>query len=754
MGRDHESPDTNKARRHTITSRREIVDVDPRVELLAGEVARAMSTLDRLRRDYEVVERSKFSRLRTLWMLFKSVIGLNTDSDLFYSRSSAARIAKLDTRDSLTFARGYTDVIAAFAARVRGRNADDSPQVSIIIPVFNQLPVTMRCLKSIARTWFATLRVEIIVVDDCSTDDTDKFLPLVPGTTVLRNSENLGFVRSCNRGAAVARGEFLVFLNNDTEVRDSWLEHLHATAQSDPRVAAVGSKLIYPDGKLQEAGGIIWSNGDGWNYGRLENPQDPEYNFVREVDYCSGASLLVRTEAFAAVGGFNQEYAPAYYEDADLCFALREAGYSVLYEPRSEVVHYEGVTSGTDISSGTKRYQAINRHKFVKRWAGELANHFEPQPPNAYAAARRLLGKKAVLIIDTHVPMYDRDAGSLRLFEIIKILRNDGNRVVFLPDNLARMEPYSEQLQALGVEVIYHLEGKKSTRDRILEAFEHIDVAWISRPDLYKKWSLSLRNYPKVRVLYDTVDLHHVRARREAELTNGHTSVSWKKIESLELGCARRAHATITVTESEQATLHAADVKHVYVVPTIHNPKISASRDFEQTNGLLFIGGYGHPPNVDAAIWLCEEIMPIVWRTITGIRVTLLGNNPPPEVAALASSLVAVPGFIADVEPYFLSHRIFVAPLRYGAGHKGKIGQSLSYGLPVVTTAVGAEGYNLRDGADFLEAESATEFAQAIVRLYGDAELWSSISANSIQSLAPFSSQAVAVAVREVIEIS
>lgn len=718
---------------------------------MAAELRRATTTLDRLRNDYEIVERSKFSRLRTLWFLCKSIIGLKTERDLFFSRSRFSGKSRSDA-DSLNFAPGYADVISAFGSRVRDRDLSDIPEVSIVIPVYNQLPVTMRCLRSIARTWFARTRVEIIVVDDCSTDETESTLLRVPGVTVIRNEQNQGFLRSCNRGAAAARGEFLVFLNNDTVVCDAWLERLLAAARIYPNVGAVGSKLIYPNGQLQEAGGIIWRNGDGWNYGRLENAQDPKYNFVRDVDYCSGASFLVRADAFRSVGGFNEVYAPAYYEDVDLCFALRRAGYRVLFEPRSEVVHYEGVSSGTDISSGTKRYQEINRHKFVERWADELALNLECKPANVYAAARRLQGGKSILFIDSHVPTHDRDAGSLRLFEIITILRRDGYRVVFLPDNLARIEPYTEELQALGVEVLYHAHGEE-TRDRMLEAFEHVDLAWISRPELFKKWSAWLSNYPEVSVLYDTVDLHHIRARREAELTNGQAK-TWRSIEALELGCANAATATITVTEAEKATLHSAGIERVFVVPTIHNPKISAAREFEKTDGILFIGGYGHPPNVDAVIWLCNEIMPIVRRTLPAVRLTLLGNDPTPDVLALASNLVAVPGYIEDVDPYFLSHRIFVAPLRYGAGHKGKVGQSLSYGLPVVTTQVGAEGYNLQDGSDCLEAESASEFAQAIVRLYRDSELWSRISSNSIRALAPFTSQGVGRALRDVIEFS
>ena len=140
----------------------------------------------------------------------------------------------------------------------------------------------------------------------------------------------------------------MCFLNNDTVVRGGWLEHLVITAEGDPKIGAVGAKLLYPDGRLQEAGNILWRDATGWNVGHAENPEDPRYNFLRDADYVSGAALLVRRELFERLGGFSEAYRPAYYEDADLCFGVRSLGYRVVYQPRAEVVHYEGVTSGDE----------------------------------------------------------------------------------------------------------------------------------------------------------------------------------------------------------------------------------------------------------------------------------------------------------------------------------------------------------------------------------------------------------------------
>ena len=277
----------------------------------------------------------------------------------------------------------------------------DSVDVSVIIPVFNQLQFTQSCLASIQDNQ-ADQSLEVIVVDDSSTDGTEETLPRIPGLVYLRNEQNVGFVASCNRGAAKARGNYLVFLNNDTVVTAGWLSALRETFQFEPHAGLVGSKLIYPDGRLQEAGGIIWRDGSGWNRGKFDDPRKPEYNFLREVDYCSAACLMLPKSLFQSIGRFDSRYVPAYYEDTDLAFKVRAAGFKVLYQPLSEVFHFEGATGGTDISTGTKKHQEINRKAFAAKWKEALAT----KPANGDVAALEQLpqGYKRILIIDNNLP--------------------------------------------------------------------------------------------------------------------------------------------------------------------------------------------------------------------------------------------------------------------------------------------------------------------------------------------------------------
>ena len=618
------------------------------------------------------------------------------------------------------------------------------PVVSIVIPVFNQIDYTFKCLHSIANTLSDDFPAEIIVVNDCSTDKTADILQQVRGLKQIDNQENLGFLQSCNRGIEAAEGEFVYLLNNDTELKPEALAKLLEVAQEDCQVGAVGSKLLYADGSLQEAGGIIWQDGTGWNYGRQDNPLTPQYNYLRPVDYCSAASLLVRKTALTALGGFDPLYTPAYYEDTDLCFAIRhQLGLKIIYQPQSEVIHHEGISCGTDLNNGVKSYQTVNLRKFQQKWSIQLQEHY----PNTGiegvpAASRRFSGNKTILVIDIYPPCYDKESGARRMWRLLRIFKELNYHVIFLPDNGAKETPYVPLLQSQGIEIIYTESGYGTELTEQLAALlPIIDLAWICRPQLYEKYAPIIRQQEQIKLIYDTVDLHYLRMQRAAKL--GDNSIDkmreWVRMQSRELQAAHDADLTIAIAEPEQEILTQQQVKNVAVVSNIHQPYRGEKPDFDSREGLLFIGSYNHPPNLDGVVWLVQEIMPLVWAQLPKLNLTLLGSNTKPEVTALGEDpRVTVTGYIPDVSSYFLSHRVFVAPLRYGAGMKGKIGQSLEYGLPLVSTNIGIEGMNLTPEKDVLEANHTEEFASQIIRLYGDKNLWNELAVNSEKAIAPF----------------
>ncbi|PYL25483.1 MAG: hypothetical protein DMF44_02420, partial [Verrucomicrobia bacterium] len=604
-------------------------------------------------------------------------------------------------------------------------------EVSIIIPVFNQLEYTHACLASLQAVEEQT-RFEVIIVDDCSTDRTANALPQIGGINYLRNEKNSGFVASCNRGAKKARGKYLVFLNNDTSVKPGWLTALLDTFKQEGRAGIVGSRLLYPDGRLQEAGGIIWRDASGWNYGKFDDPGKPEYNYLRDVDYCSAAALMVPKALFESAGGFDSRYAPGYYEDTDLAFKVRQAGYRVLYQPLSEVIHYEGATGGTDISTGAKKHQEINRSSFAEVWSNELAK----RPANGdvtFLQRPRTASGKNILVIDHHLPTPDRDSGSLRMFQILKILHRLGHRVTFLPDNLADMPPYTCELQKRGIQVV-HYPYVKRVRDYLISHSHMFDVVVLSRCDFARKHIADVRLHaPQRRIIFDTVDLHYLREQREAQLTQD-PDVRRKAQERqlVEDYIIKEADETWVVSPIEQQMLQEnwphKSIQLVSNIVDVTGPvtPFSLRRDW------LFIGGFQHRPNIDAVFFFVEEIYPLVRDRLPDTKFYIIGDKAPPEIVALASDRIIVAGLQRNVYSFFDSVRLSVAPLRFGAGIKGKINQSMAFGVPVVATSIAVEGMNLKDHEHVLVADEPQDFARALIELYESEELWKRLSQNGI----------------------
>jgi GT2 family glycosyltransferase/SAM-dependent methyltransferase/glycosyltransferase involved in cell wall biosynthesis len=604
----------------------------------------------------------------------------------------------------------------------------DEPVASLVIPVHAQAELTAACLRSIVRNTEQPT-YEVVLVDDTADDDTKHLLRSVENAQILVNEENLGYLRSMNRGVAAARGRHVVLFNNDTEVQPGWLHALVARAESADDIGAVTPKLVYPDGTLQEAGGIVFRDGDAWNYGKGHSADHPEYNFVRDVDYGSGAALLVRKDLFEAVGGYDERYAPIYYEDTDLSFALRERGYRTVYEPTATVIHVEGATSGTSTSSGSKRHQALNQPKFVAKWQTQLA----AQPWKAPEQIRRLANHwrtgPHVLVIDHRVPTPDQDSGSLRMLRLLEALDSQGCRITFLPDNLATYEPYTGRLRSMGVEV---LDGPINLWQELVAIGPQLRLVIASRPYVAARYLHMLREHaPGATIAYDTVDLHHLReSRRGAIGEDGAAAGVAATMRELELGLMRGTDVTLVVTEEERAYVE-RDLPgtRVAVVPNAHEV-VAEVAPLEGRSGLLFVGGFEHLPNIDAVQYLVRSILPLVRRRLGDVPVTIVGSKAPPAVLELVAAGVEVAGYVPDLETLLDRTRVMVAPLRYGAGMKGKVTQSLAHGLPVVTTTVGAEGLGAVDGRDMLIADDPEAFADAIVRAYSDDALWRTLSEN------------------------
>ncbi len=620
----------------------------------------------------------------------------------------------------------------------------ERPLVSLVIPCHARADLTEACLRSIVENT-PDVDYEVIIVDDAS-DPHSKFLfAHVRGATILVNDTNIGYLRSVNRGAAAARGRWLVLFNNDTEVRPGWLSAMLACAESAPDIGVVTPRYVYPDGRLCEAGGIIWRDGTGMNFGRGDPPNLSAYEYRRETDYGSAAALLVRADFFRDVGGYDERYLPLYYEDADLCFTARERGLRVMYEPEAIVVHHEGATAGVDVTAGPKRHQEENRPKFVEKWRQRLeAEHLPPDTHDVRRAADRNRGRH-VLIVDHKVPTWDRDAGSVRMLGILKALLSLGCHVTFMPDNFTAVDPYTRELRRMGIEV---LTVPIDVRSELRAIGPSLHTALLARPLVASRWLDTVREVaPQAVAIYDTVDLHWLRESRRASVNGSGAALAAKSaaLRELELAMVRATDVTLVVTEDERRLVE-ADVPSasVVVLPMVHEVATEVP-PADRRSGVLFVGGFEHDPNVDAAVWLVEEVMPRVWSELPEAAVTIVGADAPPEVERLASGLVDVAGWVEDLQPIIDGARAMVAPLRYGAGLKGKVTQSLAAGLPVVTTTVGAEGLDVVDGEHMLIADDAAEMAERIVRLLRDDELWHQLSVAGLAVVDSMCSPAVIV---------
>lgn len=609
--------------------------------------------------------------------------------------------------------------------------AVEHPDVSIVIPVHNKFDVTYVCLAAIL---FAATKAsyEVIVVDDGSTDTTIRLPEIAPGVIYVRNEAALGFVGACNAGAAAARGHYIYFLNNDTEPTAYFLDELIFAFENFDGVGLSGSKLIYGDGVLQEAGGIVWNSGDPWNYGRRQNAADPRFTYSRVCDYVSGAAIMIPRALWHEVGGFSQEFMPAYFEDTDLAFKVAAAGKKVVYAPQSIVVHYEGMSNGTDqtASSGLKRYQEINRPKFKRKWAARFAANGKPGDQPDLAKDRGI--NKRVLFIDHEVPHLDRDAGSYAAIQEIRMFQALGCKITFAPLNMAYLGRHTEFLQRIGVETIY-LPFGGSVAAILEQRGPEFDLVYVTRYGVAEQVADAIASHaPQAKLVINVADLHFLRQLRDAAAEGSKEKVADAlQTRDAEIAALGRAELVLSYSTIEQAVIssHITHGPKAGIVPWIVDPR-PLRKDFAERRDIAFLGGFSHYPNANAVKFFIAEVMPLLRMAVPGIRFLVYGSNLPQDLEKLASGDVVFKGYVRDVSEIFDSCRLFVAPLLSGAGMKGKVLDCIAAGIPCVLSPVAAEGIGLTDGVETLIARTPKEWAEAIAKIYDNEPAWNAMSAN------------------------
>ncbi len=623
--------------------------------------------------------------------------------------------------------------LALFARQKLDFSCDTAPELSVILVLFNRFELTMRSLASLRRNFAGA--IELILVDNASTDETRRIGDYVQGARILRQVENRGFLRAANLALEYVNAPALLYMNNDVELGHGAIAAARARLHSAPDIGAVGGKIVRTHGVLQEAGSIIWNEGTTVGYLRDALPLAPEANFVREVDYCSAVFLLCRAEAVKALGGFDEDFAPAYFEDADLCVRLRAQGLRTLYDPAVTLEHLEfGSAATTEASMALMRR---GRRIFRKKHEATLSGQYAPGERNQLAARGRG-GKPRLLFIEDTIPLRRLGSGFVRSNDIVRAIVAAGYEVHVFPMNGA---PY-DYMSLYGdlpdtVEVLADRDAQ-ALPDFLAERRGVYELIWIARThNLDRVRPFLARAGAGVRVILDT---EAVASARAAIKQGAGFDLSAALLD--EFACAADAHALLAVNAAEATLLEQILHRPVTILGTACAPAPTPA-GFAARGGLLMVAAIHQEdsPNLDALAWYARDIYPAL--------AALMSEPPMLHVAGHAargidlSRFAGHPGLVlhgeqGDLSGFYNQARVFVAPTRFAAGTPYKLFEAARFGLPSVATSLLADQLGWRDGAALLTApaDDAAFFAAQIARLYTDEALWTRLREGALATLA------------------
>ena len=517
------------------------------------------------------------------------------------------------------------------------------------------------------------------------------------------------------------KGKYIVFLEQNTKVHKNWIFFLLKLIESDEKIGMAGSKLIYQNGLLKSAGGIVWNTGEVFSFGRGRDSELPEFNYVKEVDYISEISFIIRKSLWKGVGGFDDIFFLLQYKVIDFSFKLRQFGYKVMYQPKSIIEQNDNVSTGADISP-ISLY--LNKKKFIEKWKNELYYQFPKN--NTFLARDRCFNKSRILVIDRFVPNFDKDAGGRCSYMYLNIFKEIGLQVTFLGDDLKIIEPYTTILQQKGMEVLYGNSYKDNNLEIWLQQnIKYFKYIYLQRPDITIKYIDLIKKYYSGKIIYFAHDLHYIRLSREYNITHDlnkkEQSNFMKKIET---DIFKKVDIIHVVGNYEYKIL-----KEQYKNKTISNIPIyiyekqetNVEKKFAKRKDLLFVGNFEHSPNLDAILWFSKEIYPEIIKSFPDMILHLVSSNIPQIIKDLESKNIKIEGFLSDedLKLMYQNCRLAIAPLRFGAGVKGKIIEAAFYQIPMVTTSIGGEGIDNSTGAFIIE-DNPKKMAELICQLYTD----------------------------------
>ena len=618
----------------------------------------------------------------------------------------------------------------------------ETPQLSIILVFYQQAHLSYLCLQSLLE--FANVCYELIIVDNNSTDETAKLLNKIGNATIIRNADNVGFVKAVNQAAGIATGEYILLLNNDALIEKNTLSNALQVIESDKSIGAVGAKIKLLDGSIQEAGSIIFSDGACLGYGRGNVSDNYEFMFQRDVDYCSGAFLLFRNSNFKALGGFDLDYAPAYYEESDFCIRLQKKGLRIVYVPSSQITHYEFASCGG--MENAQKLQAKHREVLCTKHADYLAEQFANDDSKVLHARTRN-NFPNILVIDDRVPHPSLGSGyprcSSMLFELSKMDLNISLYPLQFPE-----EQWDDVYNTLPNTIEVILESGRDGLQSFLAArknfFQFIVVSRVHNMEFFNHClSLDPDLLGDAKIIYDA---EAVSAPREILRMEFHgeampTEDQAKLIEK-ELQQSKLAEKIVAVSKNEAEIFKRHGYSNTVVLGHTIASKPGSNR-FMQRSGLLFVGALRDEgsPNVDSLLWFLINVFPILEKAIPDIKLNIVGDNSAPSLATINKENINFTGRLDSVEEMYNASRVFIAPTRFAAGIPHKIHEAAAKGLPSVTTALLAQQLGWKDTKELLVADTPEAYAAQCIKLYQDEKLWLDVRDAGLTAIAKDCSQ-------------
>jgi glycosyltransferase involved in cell wall biosynthesis/Flp pilus assembly protein TadD len=371
--------------------------------------------------------------------------------------------------------------------------------------------------------------------------------------------------------------------------------------------------------------------------------------------------------------------------------------------------------------------------------------------PRKSSAERQPSSQKSnehILFVDEYFPMFDRNSGNHRAYQFIQLIHQH-YPITFLARNGEYQTRYKQELQKMGIETCAvnrnELAAKDYTSPSMLKWWSdfikrrHFRLAILSRFKTAHTFMPLIRAFsPETKIILDTVDVHFLREQRKANLYGAQPMYEYaSETKELELETCNKADGLIAVTDEDAAVLRkeVGSEKAIKVIPNIH-PVQKKIAPFKERRDLLFIGNFAHPPNSDAVYYFCGQILPSILKKLPDLYLYIVGGNSSSLLQNLASDRIILTGYVPSTRPFLNHCRLSVNPLRYGAGMKGKIGEAMAHGLPVISTTIGAEGFHIQNGNDALIADTPEQFSEAVFHAYTNENLWNTLSKNGLRKVA------------------